>query len=513
MIHLRVVLWLSFLALTGCFSGKSQFVGEEGAAVKFSPDESLEPSSLVTPLDSMQILDSLGVGGVVNAANWNDQTKWNTSIDLMTRMHVKRVRMDLPNVYNGNSYLIAKLLLQAGIEIMFTTHLRMEMGDQKDLANSAYACHETFDPLGKLLTQTGDCYTDQLGAFTVTTTSGTWTYMGAKGVIDKLDSEIVGAKGKICIEGPNEWALETHNSDPLAHVKLNNYLKMLDSGLAGYCVVAPTVDPNFEAAFPPDYLTTVSWADKWNWFKYIPSYRFFDVANNPLRFANTHNYTTPKYFDWSVPSPDPANDVERAYTAYHTSLFHHQVWQTAPAKMVVSEYGISTCPTCLYSESDKAKLLPLRWIQFAALGYRRTFIYQFVDRGMSASDSEDFYGIIDKNLVPKPTYFAFKRLAGWLYGVGVPSLEPISFKASNSSAADPNEGFGSIVTSRGDGKRVVVLYRKPTQSSDVGRPLSIYVQVQKNIQISAYTIDQDASIGAGIGELTVPLNAVTILIF
>lgn len=160
-------------------------------------------------------------------------------------------------------------------------------------------------------------------------------------------------------------------------------------------------------------------------FAVYPVYDPLGMSPNPLGERELSPYA-----DWgnihSFPGNNPYNvpfkyaGLERYYwqSNFPSINLDEYPWALevyappyAPRPMAATEAGYATHSKGV-SEAVQAKYIPRLCCEHFRLGFKRTFIYELVDEFEDASgdEPESHYGILRRDLTPKPAYNALKSL-------------------------------------------------------------------------------------------------------
>lgn len=133
----------------------------------------------------------------------------------------------------------------------------------------------------------------------------------------------------------------------------------------------------------------------WGNFHPFPKNNPFNV---PFPYAGLEKY----YWDSNFPSIN-LDEYPWAFEVYAPPYY--------PKPMAATESGYSTHSKGV-TERVQAKYIPRLCCEYFRLGIKRTFIYELVDefKGDFEMDAESNYGLVRRDLSPKPAYFALKNL-------------------------------------------------------------------------------------------------------
>ena len=141
----------------------------------------------------------------------------------------------------------------------------------------------------------------------------------------------------------------------------------------------------------------------WGNFHPYPGGNPFSI---PYRYGTIEKY----YWDGTQPSGN-LDEFPYAFQTYRPTF--------APKPMAASETGYST-DTNGTSEAAHAKYLPRLFAEYFRLGVMRTYSYEFVDEfeDKNGSNREAHFGLLRRDLTPKPAYAALKNLIALLKDKG-----------------------------------------------------------------------------------------------
>jgi hypothetical protein len=170
------------------------------------------------------------------------------------------------------------------------------------------------------------------------------------------------------------------------------------------------------------------------------------------------------------PSSDGAPDMSDRLVAARALTSSHAMWST--------EDGWDTSPDAAdksVSENVQSKytLRQMFWALFDAK-FDKTIIYSLLDEyeDLSGGDNEAHYGIVRRDMTPKPAYYSVQRLLGLLAEPNAPAFEPQPLGYSLSGSTQDVKAY---VLQKSTGTHYVVLYQdvpswNPYTNSEISNP-------------------------------------------
>jgi hypothetical protein len=123
-------------------------------------------------------------------------------------------------------------------------------------------------------------------------------------------------------------------------------------------------------------------------------------GGNP--FSNPFRYGTLEKFYWHGTHPGTnIDEFPYAFRTYHPPY--------APKPMAASEAGCAT-DTNGTSETAHGKYIPRMFLEYFRKGFARTYSYEFLDEFTNPHDREARFGLLRRDLTPKPAFTALKNL-------------------------------------------------------------------------------------------------------
>lgn len=139
---------------------------------------------------------------------------------------------------------------------------------------------------------------------------------------------------------------------------------------------------------------------------------------------------------------------------------------------VATETGIHTCPTCAgigMSPLAQAKLVSRLWFEYWNAGVYRTNYYELIDQGVSTSDREKNWGLLQNNGTPKPSFTVTKNIIALLKDPG--GHQPVSILGVTLTDADPATHHTTLA--KGNGTVLVALWQeKPVWDASAKRDIT-----------------------------------------
>lgn len=137
-------------------------------------------------------------------------------------------------------------------------------------------------------------------------------------------------------------------------------------------------------------------------------------GGNPFSYPFRYG-TIEKYF-WQGTNPGTnINDFPYIFQTYAPS------YQSKP--LAATEAGCAT-DTDGTSESAHGKYIPRMFLEYFRKGLPRTYSYEFVDEFTDPNDREARFGLLRRDLTPKPAYTALKNLLALLADPVQPGAKP-----------------------------------------------------------------------------------------
>ncbi|MDR3707579.1 MAG: hypothetical protein P4L33_04720 [Capsulimonadaceae bacterium] len=148
-----------------------------------------------------------------------------------------------------------------------------------------------------------------------------------------------------------------------------------------------------------------------------------------------------------------------------------------PKEIWLTEFGYSTYQPekhglfAGFTRDAQAKYIQRRFVQALALGVNVTFQYDFVDDGVNPHECEQNFGLIDRQLRPKPAFDAVKRVAQATAGLTPCSLKgyTITLIGDDSSSRDTLQIYGFTDSAR---HLVFAIWSSRSASDDADPPFS-----------------------------------------
>jgi hypothetical protein len=299
-----------------------------------------------------------------------------------------------------------------------------------------------------------------------------------EGIRDKVKAINARVPGAIAaVEGPNEpdlfWvgnqksyggksgANGPKEAVEAATLFLRDVYKALkaDTATRGVTVIGialgKTYDPGGGSPnpFAPGSLTdTVDWGNFHPYFGGNP----FSV---PFRYAGIEKYL----WDGTHPSTN-IDEFPYAFNVYHPPY--------RPKPMAATEAGCAT-DTNGTSESAHGKYIPRMFLEYFRKGVARTYSYEFVDEFPDPNNREARFGLLRRDLTPKPAYTALKGLLGVLSDKGKPhpagSLD-FGFKASPVGEWNRLQYVRTLLFRKRDGDFYLVWYHEVANEDKSASP-------------------------------------------
>ena len=233
-----------------------------------------------------------------------------------------------------------------------------------------------------------------------------------EGIRERVKSINARVPGAIdAIEGPNEpdlfWVGNKKsyrgksgaNSDTealeaavLFHKDLYTAFKA-DPATKNIVVIGPSLGKTYEPGKNPLVGSGLSaFVDRGNFHPYF--------GGNPFSFPS--RYATIEKYLWH--GTHPGTNIDEAPYAIDT-----YAPPFAPKPMVATEAGCAT-DTNGTSESAHGKYIPRMFLEYFRKGIKRTYSYEFVDEFEDANNREARFGLLRRDLSPKPAYTALSNL-------------------------------------------------------------------------------------------------------
>ncbi|MFI5322344.1 MAG: hypothetical protein ACHQ6U_02145 [Thermodesulfobacteriota bacterium] len=171
-----------------------------------------------------------------------------------------------------------------------------------------------------------------------------------------------------------------------------------DPSTAGLCVIGFAICPVYDPlGLSPNPLSEQELAPYADWGN-LHSYPGNNPYNVPFPYAGLERY----YWQSNFPSIS-LDEYPWALEVYAPPF--------SPKPMAVTEAGYPTHVGGV-SERAQAKYIPRLCCEYFRLGIRRTYIYELVDEfhEVNKEDPEAHYGLVRRDLTPKPAYTALKSL-------------------------------------------------------------------------------------------------------
>ncbi|GAC1348968.1 MAG: hypothetical protein NVSMB19_01760 [Vulcanimicrobiaceae bacterium] len=208
------------------------------------------------------------------------------------------------------------------------------------------------------------------------------------------------------IEGPNEY---DRSGDPQWSTTLANYTRNL------YTAVHNTPQTAFLPVIGPSLTSGGAYAQLGDLSAYMD-------------FGNMHDYLAGFY-------PGNGGYGGAGYGSSYGSIAYNQgaAAQSSGRKpMMATETGYGTTPNThnAVDEATQGKYVSRLLLEHYLHGVARTFIYQLVDAG---TDGFDYYGLLRKDLSPKPAYTMLASLLNVLSGPAGGAPATLSFAISGNT--------------------------------------------------------------------------------
>ena len=214
------------------------------------------------------------------------------------------------------------------------------------------------------------------------------------------------------VEGPNEadlfWAnKKTYQGkgvpEGLVQFQKDLYATLkADLATAKLIVIGPSLGKTYDpGGGSPNPLTKGSLTDSVDWGNFHPY-----PGGNPFSFPFPYGTLAKYYWFGTFPSAN-LDEFPYALNTYHPPF--------APKPMCATETGYSTFNDG-QSEAVHAKYMPRLFAEYFRLGMRRAYSYEFVDEFADAAGTnrEAHFGLLRRDLTPKPAYTALKNLLSLL---------------------------------------------------------------------------------------------------
>ncbi|MGI0485803.1 hypothetical protein ACN4EK_10225 [Pantanalinema rosaneae CENA516] len=171
-------------------------------------------------------------------------------------------------------------------------------------------------------------------------------------------------------------------------------------------VIGPSLGVTYDpGAGKPNPLAPGSLKQAVDWGNFHP-YPGGNPFNTPFDYNTTQKY----YWNSNFPS---------IHIGEHPYLFDVYSAPFYPQPMAATETGYSTYKDGI-SEAVQVKYLPRLFLEFFSKGFPRTCAYEFVDEFVDTdrSNREANFGLLRRDLTPKPAYLAIKNLIQLLQDPG-----------------------------------------------------------------------------------------------
>ncbi|MEI6432794.1 MAG: hypothetical protein WCP07_11475, partial [bacterium] len=170
-----------------------------------------------------------------------------------------------------------------------------------------------------------------------------------------------------------------------------------DPATAKITLIGPALGKTYEPSKNP--IPAGSLANFVDWGNFHPYF-----GGNPFSFPATYG-TIAKYF-WD--GTNPGTNIDEFPHAFDTYAPPYR-----PKPMAATEAGCAT-DTNGTSESAHGKYIPRMFLEYFLKGVQRTYSYEFVDEFTDPNNREARFGMLRRDLTPKPAYTALKNLIALL---------------------------------------------------------------------------------------------------
>ncbi len=293
-----------------------------------------------------------------------------------------------------------------------------------------------------------------------------------------------------------------------------------DPALRSISIIGPTVGIQVPSPYPDGSL-----------YDYVDFGGFHPYPGR----ANTWTYpapyaTIPKYY-WnsSQPSVNVSSDSYGGnplmFTWYQKAFSNG----TSAKPMIATETGYSTAPQAAGSISVtvQAKYIPRLFAEYFRDGIARTFVYELYDEGTDPGDSEQHFGLIYNNLVPKPAFTALASLIHLLQDSGTlftPASLAYSLQVQGSGSYTRTGYVHDLLLQQSDGDFYLLLWHEVADSSNTGLDGNLLTTPQRDITppalmttinlptniVSATSYTYDASWALQSAIIPIARNAITV---
>lgn len=154
-----------------------------------------------------------------------------------------------------------------------------------------------------------------------------------------------------------------------------------------------TYEPNKNPLPPGSLADTVDWGNVHPYF-----------GGNPFSFPFPYGNLEKFYWHGTHPGTN-IDEFPYVFQTYHPPY--------APKPLAASEAGCAT-DTNGTSETAHGKYIPRMFLEYFRKGFARTYSYEFVDEFPDANNREARFGLLHRDLTPKPAFTSLKNLLALL---------------------------------------------------------------------------------------------------
>lgn len=314
---------------------------------------------------------------------------------------------------------------------------------------------------------------------------------------DRIRAANSGGLAVDAIEGPNEpdlfWADgkkryrgETFPAGLLSFQRdLYQALKG-DSATAKVTVIGPALGKTYDpGGGSPNPLAPGSLANSVDLGNFHPY-----PGGNPFSLPFAYGTIQKYYWFASIPSGN-LDEFPYAFNTYRPPF--------APKPMAATETGYSTFRDG-QTEEIQAKYVPRLFAEYYRLGVRKTFLYEFVDEFEDAAggNREAHFGLLRRDLMPKPAYTAVKNMIALLADRGAaaefrPATLDLRIEPRPVGEYDRTQFVHHLLLQKRDGDFYLLLWHEISNEDTSARP---------HRQIAPPPIPTTLSFGGAIRSVT-----------